>query len=217
MIAFPIQEHSVRKSANKQIPKDTDPTRARLLKAATQLFLRNGYASVSVRDLAAACGLTTGAIYSRFRNKTEMLVSAIETRMDSDLDRSSDEDQPAILVGVTKRGELERVLLEIMEQYPRRAALRALLIEGACAARRDPEVREGLRAEQLEHVNRWIDIYRGWQHSQGIDPNVDIEAVLMFMWAAELGLGVLEAYGMQPPKPRAWRRVIDRLLQSLQR
>lgn len=207
----------MRKAANKQIPKDTDPTRARLLKAATQLFLRNGYASVSVRDLAAACGLTTGAIYSRFRNKTEMLVSAIETRMDSDLDRSSDEDQPAILLGATKRGELERVLLEITEQYPRRAALRALLIEGACAARRDPEVRESLRAEQLEHVNRWIDIYRRWQHSQGIDPSVDIDAVLMFMWAAELGLGVLEAYGMQPPKPRAWRRVIDRVLKSLQR
>lgn len=207
----------MRKAANKSIPKGTDPTRARLLAAATELFLRNGYASVSVRDLAAACGLTTGAIYSRFRNKTEMLVSAIETRMDSDLDRSSDEDQAAIVLATTKYGELERVLLEITEHYPRRAALRALLIEGACAARRDPEVQEGLRTEQLQHVNRWIDIYRGWQHSQDIDPNVDIDSVLMFMWAAELGLGVLEAYGMQPPEPRAWRRVIDRLLKSLQR
>jgi TetR/AcrR family transcriptional regulator, repressor for uid operon len=205
------------KTAAKPVSEDTDPTRTRLLKAATHMFLIDGYASVSVRDLAAACGLTTGAIYGRFRNKAEMLVGAIEARMDADLDRSTDEDQEGISLSATKRGELERTLLEISEQYPRRAALRALLIEGAAAARRDPEVRESLRIEQLEHVNRWIDIYRGWQRGQGIDSSVDIDAVVLYMWAAELGLGMLEAYGMQPPKPRAWRRVIDRFLQSLRR
>ena len=204
-------------AAKPAAPQDTDPTRTRLLKSATQMFLRDGYASASVRDLAATCGLTTGAIYGRFRNKAEMLVAVIEERMDADLDRSSHEDEETIALSATKRGELERILLETSEQYPRRASLRALLIEGAAAARRDPEVRESLQAEQLEHMNRWLEIYRGWQRGQGIDPSVDIDAVVLYMWAAELGLGVLEAYGMHPPKPRAWRRVVDRFLQSLRR
>ena len=48
---------------------DTPPlTRDRLLDLAGQVFAEEGYAAVSVRDLARRSSLTTGAIYAHFLN-----------------------------------------------------------------------------------------------------------------------------------------------------
>ena len=60
---------------------DQHRTRARLLELATQVFAEEGYAAVSVRDLARRSSLTTGAIYAHFLNKAELLVEAIDARV----------------------------------------------------------------------------------------------------------------------------------------
>ncbi len=44
-----------------------------VLEHARRLILAEGYASASVRRIAKEAGLTTGAIYSNFRNKAEIL------------------------------------------------------------------------------------------------------------------------------------------------
>ena len=43
--------------------------RARLLQLSATLFATQGYAQVSVRDLAARLGVTTGALYSEFQKQ----------------------------------------------------------------------------------------------------------------------------------------------------
>jgi len=47
----------------------TEATRRALLDAGRSLFAQRGYANVSVADLAAAAGVTTGAIYHQFGSK----------------------------------------------------------------------------------------------------------------------------------------------------
>src|SRR3954468_13045520 len=64
----------------------SEATRSQLVDAASTLFVHDGYAAVSVRDIASACGLTIGAIYSRFRNKADLLVAAIEERVRTDME-----------------------------------------------------------------------------------------------------------------------------------
>ena len=44
-----------------------------VLENARRLILLRGYENVSVRQIAAAAGVTTGAIYSNFRNKADIL------------------------------------------------------------------------------------------------------------------------------------------------
>src|SRR6185312_1873158 len=195
---------------------EPDDIREQLVKVATQLFLTRGYARVSVRDLAAACGLTTGVIYNRFRGKVELLVAALEQRIETDLESGRRHASAAdINRSATETGLLEAELSRQAETYPDRAALRALLVEGAVAARRDAKTRSQLGTEHLDHLRWWKEIYRGWQRGQKINPDVDVEAMMMLLWAAELGLGVLEAYGIDPPRPAAWRRAIERVLRSL--
>jgi AcrR family transcriptional regulator len=53
-------------------------TRARLRRAAFNSFKRHGYGPSSLRSVAADAGLTTGAVYSQFRDKAALLAEAVE-------------------------------------------------------------------------------------------------------------------------------------------
>ncbi|KVS67562.1 TetR/AcrR family transcriptional regulator [Burkholderia cepacia] len=53
-------------------------TRERLLAAAFRVFLKRGYVSASVVDIAAAAGFTRGAFYSNYRSKSELLLELLE-------------------------------------------------------------------------------------------------------------------------------------------
>ena len=46
-----------------------EQTRARLLRAASEVFATHGYDRASLDDVAAAAGLTKGAVYSSFASK----------------------------------------------------------------------------------------------------------------------------------------------------
>ena len=50
----------------------------------------------------------------------------------------------------------------------------------------------------------------------GIHPTVDMEAALLYTWAVELGLGVLEGLGIEPRSAKGWSEVQNRLARSLQ-
>src|SRR3954451_12074125 len=54
-----------------------DSTRQRLLDAATEVFLENGYDGTRVAEIARRAGLTTGAIYGNFESKAELLTAAL--------------------------------------------------------------------------------------------------------------------------------------------
>jgi AcrR family transcriptional regulator len=194
-------------------------TRAQLVDTASMLFVRDGYAGVSVRDIASACGLTIGAIYSRFRNKADLLVAAIEERVRTDMEGDRQYQPERVLPDASSEADVNRSLETILftnaERYPRRATLRALLLEGAAAARQDPEVRKRLAEEQRTHLDWWFEVYREWARLQGVDPSVDMDTVVTYMWSAELGLAMLEAWGIKPPPPKKWRAVTERVLGSL--
>jgi AcrR family transcriptional regulator len=197
----------------------SEATRAQLVDAASRLFVRDGYAGVSVRDIASACGLTIGAIYSRFRNKADLLVAAVEERVRSDMEGDRRYLEERVLPDETSEADvnssLEEILFTNSERYPRRKTLRALLLEGAAAARQDEEVRDRLAHEQRAHLDWWFEVYREWARLRGVDRSIDMDAVVAYMWSAELGLAMLEAWGMKTPAPKKWRAVTERLLGSL--
>jgi AcrR family transcriptional regulator len=57
-----------------------DSTRQRLLDAAYELLLDEGYHAATVQSVARRAHLTTGAIYANFANKHELLVQAVLRR-----------------------------------------------------------------------------------------------------------------------------------------
>jgi AcrR family transcriptional regulator len=171
-------------------------TRNALIDLAAEMFAEQGYIETSIRDIARRGSLTSGAIYGHFRNKADLLVAAISRRTADELEAQSlNTEDPQDYVDTL--GRLARA-------YPERRQLRALIVQGAAAAHTDPETREGLREEQMAHLNAWIEAYELHRDEMGIDPGVDLRSAVLHTWAVEVGLGVLEAVGIEPTSPDAW-------------
>jgi hypothetical protein len=105
-------------------------------------------------------------------------------------------------------------LKDYVMNFQRRKELRALLFQGAAAAQTDDETRFRLRDEQRLHLDRWFKDYEADRDLLGIDRSVDIEALSLFTWSAEIGLGFLEVLGIAP-SPSGWADVYDRLVRGL--
>jgi AcrR family transcriptional regulator len=58
-----------------------EQTRARLIAAAHEVFVAHGYEHASLDDVAAAAGLTKGAIYSSFDGKAELFYALMQERL----------------------------------------------------------------------------------------------------------------------------------------
>ena len=158
-----------------------------------------------MRDIAARAELTSGAIYGNFGSKANLLLAAIDAHIAEELVV----EPPA---GVSLISE---VLGDLYDRYPERRQLRALLVEGSTAGRSDPEVRERLAADQAERLDVWAGIYGTWQERGEIDPALDLHAVLTVLWAMELGLGVLEAMGVDLPSGEQVGEVVRRQVTGL--
>lgn len=58
---------------------DAPPTAERILSAALKLFAERGFAATSVRQIAAAVGVTDAALYSHFASKQDLFDRLVET------------------------------------------------------------------------------------------------------------------------------------------
>ncbi len=69
------------------MPRLTDATkaarRAQIIEAAVSCFLEKGYTNTSMSDIIKASGLSSGSIYSHFSGKEDILVSAINERLEN--------------------------------------------------------------------------------------------------------------------------------------
>jgi AcrR family transcriptional regulator len=102
--------------ATKTTPRRQDGRRAeargtareRLLDAAAQVFTERGYRAASVEDIAAAAGVTKGAVYWNFQGKEDLFFALIDERVD----------------------RRARELMGVTEQAPREAATAPLISRG---------------------------------------------------------------------------------------
>lgn len=69
------------------MPRLTEATkaarRAQIIEAAIACFLERGYTNTSMSDIIKASGLSSGSIYSHFSGKEDILVSAINERLNN--------------------------------------------------------------------------------------------------------------------------------------
>jgi TetR/AcrR family transcriptional regulator, fatty acid metabolism regulator protein len=89
--------------------------REAILKAATQVFARNGFFQSQVADVARAAGVAAGTVYLYFRSKDDLLVSLFERTM-----RAAIAEGRAALEGLSDPGErLTRIATLHLERLGR--------------------------------------------------------------------------------------------------
>lgn len=105
--------------------KSTEETRNRILAAAKKEMLSNGYHDTSVRKIAAAAGVTAGALYKHFSGKEEIFETICDDVIESlfmaqksllveDLRRASD----ATLLQVFKKKVSVQMLMKFANNFP---------------------------------------------------------------------------------------------------
>jgi AcrR family transcriptional regulator len=81
---FQAPEHATNKVGRPRRGTESARTAA-LIGAATQVFLREGYALASIDKVAGEAGVSTRTIYERFKNKADLLAAVITRLVDHDM------------------------------------------------------------------------------------------------------------------------------------
>lgn len=179
-----------------------ESTRARLLTAAYDLLVKDGYHATTVQGIARKAGLTTGAIYANFANKQELMACAV-------LERWSVIEQQ--FVGLAMRAaEPDEVLLRYLGQHIAAEATpeHQLLTEVTGAVLRDVGDVSPLRAgvEAIEAMAR-SNVEKS-QADGTIDPSLDVDALVAVIVSVYLGAITTKSWGLTQPKLEATMEVL---------
>ena len=69
-------------------------TKEKILMTALQLFARDGYEAVSVRNIAEELDITKGALYRHYKNKRDIFDSIVERMIQIDAERAREHQMP---------------------------------------------------------------------------------------------------------------------------
>ena len=184
-----------------------DDTRARLLRAAADVFAERGYAGAGVAEIARRAGLTTGAIYSQFADKSGLLLEAI--------DAASTHEVRAVLQGTRPPRDSATDILATIGSHlvePVDDGGQSLLLEAFVAARRDPELAAMLR-QRIGDQDGWLAKLVDEAKADGtVDAGLDTDAIVTLCHSIALGFLLFRSIERDLPSPPAWRGVIDRLV-----
>ncbi len=154
----------------------TDPASARgkLLRAAVELFRREGYERTTVRDLAAAIGIQSGSIFHHFRSKPEILHAVVEECIRITTARlkaaAALHEQPADQLRALIRSELEAINGRSAD------ALSVTVFEWRCL----PEAsQQELLVWRREYDAVWMDVLRRTRPELPADEIFVIRRLLM--------------------------------------
>ncbi|HEY1738669.1 MAG TPA: TetR/AcrR family transcriptional regulator [Acidimicrobiia bacterium] len=181
-------------------------TRERLLAAAVEVFVDQGYEQARLAEIARRAGLTTGAIYANFRGKAELLFEAIGARADTEID--------AVLAaahGTDVRALFEQLgdqLVQPRDNVP-------LLVDAIASARRDPELAAVLRERLGRREQRIAVLTDQAQHTGAVDGDLDSATFARFCMTLAMGALVLRTLQTPPPDGGEWHSLISRLLDAV--
>ena len=188
-----------------------DQLGSRLLAAATAEFAQRGYAGARVAEIARRAGVTTGAIYSRYRGKAELLAEAI--------DHATTDEFEALFTDHRFEGRMEDILRiagsHLVDRADTSGPGSGLLLESFTAARHEADVAGLLRDRMADRHERLARIVDAAKASGGIDAELDTTALVTFCHAVGLGFLLLEVVDLPLPETRSWEALIARLLAAV--
>jgi AcrR family transcriptional regulator len=184
-------------------PND-DVLRERLLDAAVRVFARQGYAGTRILDIVREAGLSTGAVYGRFRSKEDLLREAVVSRS-----KTAGQPDPT---GFTRVADLIARLAGL--KHEPLSDEDAVRLEAYIAARREPEVAAALAEAQRRSRRRVQPLVEAAVADRTVGPGVDPEAVLFFVQTLHLGLLLQRGAGVRGPDPDRWDELVSRMIAS---
>ena len=197
-----------RRSGDGQNPAETTN---RLLEAAAAEFVQRGYDRATVSDVARNAGVTVGAIYARWSNKTEMMVAALDYIFEQILPERRLEG-----LGLHDLPLPELVILWSMDVLEPDSP-REIFTQVFGSARNNDEVQSRLRTyvnDQFDQISRLVERGKDEGHT---DPELSTAAVALLMQALGIGVHMVLSGGLHEdsaPSASDWEALVRRILDA---
>jgi len=181
-------------------------TRERLLRAAADVFAERGYDGTRVADIAAAAGVSNGAMYAHFGSKAELLVAAL---------RAHGRPLLADLLAADPDRSITELLLMIGRGLLRRRGSSGYLIaEALVAARRDEQVAGLMREYTRERADWLAGLVQAAQVGGELDPALSPDALAHFCLLVAMGSALLTP-DLHAVDDDDWTALLTRIVAAL--
>jgi len=181
-------------------------TRERLLRAAADVFAERGYDGTRVADIAAAAGVSNGALYAHFASKADLLVAALHTH---------GRRQLADMFAAEPSRPVTELLLLIGQGLLRpRDARQALIIEALAAARRDQAVAGPMRDYMGERADWLAGLIELGQSDGEFDSALSAGALAHFCLLLSMG-SALVTPDLHAVDDAGWAALLARIVSAL--
>jgi AcrR family transcriptional regulator len=189
----------------------TKETQARLLQAAQEVFVRDGYESAQLDEIAATAGRSKGAVYTHFKSKEDLFLALYEQRTRSYVDRLV-----KTLQACTSRKQRLESFREFFVGLVQDRRLPILTLEFKLYALRHPESKERLRkAFEMSKATNDDATYKQLFGQLTQSSKKDNDLSLMALGPIVSGLILESHFEPENLSEKALRRILGRIFDAL--
>jgi AcrR family transcriptional regulator len=158
-------------------------TQERVVRAATDLMVRRGYAATTVAEVARAAGVSVPLVYAAFGNKAGLLKRVLDVAIVGDLAPVALRDRPEVAEirsSRTARAQCELNAQLIAAVQARVSGLYPVLVEAAAADPQIAALAERSDEGRREGMAQFVSVLRAAGHLRS---DVDPEHATDIVWA----------------------------------
>ena len=188
----------------------TRETQARLLDAAEEIFVRDGFESAQLDEIAATAGRSKGAVYTHFKSKEDLFLALYEHRTQSYIEKLTEG-----LRRCTNRKQSMEAFREFYVELVRDRVWPILTLEFKLYALRHPESKERIRRvfEMSRATND--EIYEKTFGKLTGAARTDNDLALLALGPIVSGLILESHFELESLSEKPLRRILGRVFDSL--
>lgn len=179
-------------------------TRQKVLEAARSLFTARGYEAATIRDIAQHAGMSTGAVFANFEDKSDLF----ESILTEDAERVADAMREA---AATDAGVVQRLIAAFSAGYAYYLGnLPLLQATQAQSWLRPLNAEQRVRATTKVLQNIVCDILRDGAGKEELRPESDLRLVAELLWdaySANYRRAVYDGWGLEALQARVAEQV----------
>ncbi len=191
---------------------DPSKTTARLLEVAAKEFIERGYEAARVSDIARRAGVTTGAIYARWPNKTDVMVAALNHIFQKILP-----DGEIEALGVSEKEPLD-IMAVLGENLLVFDENKDIMVQVFGSARNNEAIRACLQTYLDDEADQLSRLVEEGKNTGLFDPAVSTTAISLLCQSLGLGSHLLLTAGLSErhvPSEDEWIDLLWKLLTAV--
>jgi AcrR family transcriptional regulator len=189
----------------------TQETQARLLDAAENIFVRDGFEGAQLDEIAAMAGRSKGSVYTHFKNKEDLFLALFEHRTKSYVERVVD----SVHKCVNRKQSLE-AFRDFYVGLVRDKAFSILTLEFKLYALRHPESKERfLRVFEMSRTRTDDGVYEQMFGELTRNARTDNDLALAALGPIASGLILESSFEPDVLSEKGLRRILGRIFDAL--